>query len=462
MSIARIVTVGVALLALIALGAPPPAAAELKVSIGGYVKLDLEYQDKITSAGGNRALPAPQNTAFDRGPSGPGGPALSKDNVKSRNDQFILEAKETRFNLTATDKAGDVDLKGFIEVDFFGGLNPDGESNSLVSNAGVIRLRHAMAQGTMPWGAGKLTLLVGQFWHAFGYLEGPISRPSTVSFDLTPGLFAREPQVKLTFSIPFGKEWLNLIGAVSPNAVAFTPRATSVANAVCGVAGAFGCADHTRQEGQNIPSFTAKLQWLGSMFQAEVAGIATEVKGIDVTGQRIGELAYGLQGTAAVSLGPLRVAAHGDNLHGLNRHSTASFADAVFRGTGSPAVPATNAGIALIDTVGLWGGASYALTPTTSFNGIYDIRFADSSGHSGYGRDTGIGCAGIAGNPGAFAPANPACLDVVRLQAVHVNLLQKFWQRFQFGIEYQRQWVDAFRQNSGAQNLYHAAFWYFF
>lgn len=445
------VAVGLALLMLVALGAPP-ASAELKVSVGGYVKLDLEYQDKINSAGVNRALLAPSNVVFDQGPN--------KDKPRARNDQFIFEGKESRINITATDNVGGVVLKGFIEGDFFGaqGANTPFTTdttktgvfelqNSLGSNSGLFRLRHAFAQGTMPLGIGKLTILAGQFWHAFGNITD-LGPPPTVDFSSDTRLFVREPQLKLTYAIPVGKDTLNLIGAVSPEAVDVLRTDTRATSSLSTT------VDPKRQEGENVPAFTAKAQWMGSWVKAEVGGIFTQAKLIDLgsgtsqtasNSRRADKFAYGVQGTVHVPIGPLTLYGHADSLNGLSHHGNGSFSDVI----SVPLVGSTDDAIRLIRTVGVWGGASYKLTPTTSFNGLYEQRFAEASGFSGYGRPKPDG-------------TTNAQADLVRQQAIHVNLLQQFWGRFQFGLEFARKNKDAFRNNHGSSNTYHAAFWYFF
>ena len=61
-------------------GAPSPAAAELKVGVSGYVKLDIQYGDKLT---GEFPSPAPTDTPLDT--------ILVRDN-----EQTILRSEERR------------------------------------------------------------------------------------------------------------------------------------------------------------------------------------------------------------------------------------------------------------------------------------------------------------------------------------------------------------------------------
>jgi len=410
MTTGRGVLAGLTLLALTALSTPP-AFAELKVTIGGYVKLDLDYQDRINNAGVFRAFPAPREIVFDNGPG--------KDSARSRNGQFLVEVRETRFRFRATDKVGDIDLRGLIEVDFFAPV----DTSSLVTNSSVPRLRHAVAEGGTRLGPGTFTLLAGQWWSAFGH-NPSIFPPSTVNFRSQSRLFSRQPQLKLTYGLPFGTDTLNLIGAVQAQSVSFlrSPGLSGI--------------DATKKEGQDIPAFVGKLQWLGPLVRAEIAGIFSRAKGIAPGGQDEAESVYGLQGTLAVSIGQLTLSGHADSMNGINREANASLPDAVFKGVGR--------GVATINSVGFWGGVSYKLTPATTLNGLYEHRSADSSGHSGFGR-------------GAAART-----DLVRQQVLQVNALQQFWESFQFGLEYERAWIDAFRNNHGSVNIYRAGFWYFF
>jgi hypothetical protein len=105
--------------------------------------------------------------------------------------------------------------------------------------------------------------------------------------------------------------------------------------------------------------------------------------------------------------------------------------------------------VATINNWGFYLGPAYKLTPTTTFNAVYGFRTVDSSGHSGVGRTAG-----------PFG--NTALFDLAHQKSIHVNIMQQFWQRFQLGLEYERQWVDAFRNNSGSHNLYHGGLWFFF
>ncbi len=397
------------------LGSLVPAAAELKVTLGGYIKLDAAYQDSINTAGKFRVHPDPGSVVFDEGPG--------RDSARARNDQFLIETRQSRFHFTATDEVGDVKLKGFFQFDLFGGN--DDESNSLVSSSHQVRLRHAWASGEFPFAGATVTLMVGQNWSTF--MNSDIAPPDTIDFNGPAGqLFSRQPQARLTVGLPFGKNVLNLIGAVQAQSVNFTTTDVAVATAP-GISAA-------RQEGQNVPAFVGKVQWLSNFANAEVGGIWTQAKGIAPGGDRRSASVWGVQGSVNIPLGPLTIHLHGDRLDGISREANGDFPDAVF--TGQDVAP--------VRSTGAYAGVSYRLTPAVTFNGVYGIRWADDSGFSGFGRGT------------------ETATRQETQQSIHVNLLYKFWQRFQWGVEYERQWVEAFRASEGSHNIYRVAFWYFF
>ncbi len=410
----RVATGAGAILAVLLAGVAP-VAAELKVSIGGYVKLDAAYQDQLNTAGKFRVHPDPSSVVFDEGPG--------RDPARAENDQFLLESRQSRFHITATDEIGQVKLKGFFQFDLFGGN--DDESNSLVSSSHQPRIRHVYAQGEMPLGGTTLTLLVGQYWSTF--MNSDIAPPDTIDFNGPSGqLFSRQPQGRVTVGVPFGRSTLNLIAAVQAQSVNFTTTDVSSPTAA-GISAA-------RQEGQNVPAFVAKVQWLSDLANAEIGGIWSQAKGIAPGGDRESASVWGVQASLNIPIGPLTVHLHGDRIDGLNREANGDFPDAVF--TGDDVAP--------IRSTGGYAGVSYKLTPSATINAVYGIRQADDNGASGFGR-------------GAEAEVRQETQ-----QSIHVNLLHKFWQRFQWGVEYERQWVEAFRASEGSQNIYRVAFWYFF
>jgi len=404
---------------------PHTAFAQLTVNIGGYIKLDASFQDQINRSGRLRIAPSPADVVFDEGPG--------KDRPRANNGQFLFDAKQTRLRVSAADDIDDTKLTGLVEADFFGGSGND-DNTSTGPNSGIFRLRHAKADVTVPLGIGRLTLLGGQYWSAFQNIEVP--QPDLVDFNGPAGqLFARQPQLRLTYSIAVDpKTRLNLIGSVEAQAVNFLT--TDASDAQFNFATGGGPGGPARQEGQNVPAFVGKIQWLSPFVKAEVAGVASRAKGIAPTGQAESAMVWGVQGSVDIPAGPVTVFLHGDALNGLNRLANADYADAVFRGPGR--------GVATIMTFGGYAGLTYKPMPTTTLTGLYGLRTADPSATSGFGRGT------------------HAETDEVRQQSIHINVLQQFWTRFQIGLEYERLTVDAFRKNSGTENIYHAGLWLFF
>jgi len=397
----------------------------LKVSIDGYVKLDAAFQDQIDTAGRFRIAPAPPNVAFDEGPG--------RDPARAEQGQFLFDARQTRVRVRASDEFGDVGLRGLVEADFFGGSASD-DVTSTVSNSGVFRLRHAKGEMEIPLGPGHLTVLAGQWWSAFQNDEIPF--PNLVDFNGPAGqLFGRHPQVRLTYAIPFGeRRELRLIADAEAQTVNFldTGRSTPQFNFTT----ANGPGGPSRQEGQDLPALVGKIQWLSDVFRAEVAGIASRAKGFAPNGGSGSTFVYGLQGSLNIPIGALTVHLHADALHGMNRVANGDYPDAVFLGP--------KRGVAAIDTVGTYAGLSYKLTKTTTLDALYGFRGADPSGRSGFGR----------GSRGQT--------DLVRQESIHVNVLQQLFGRVQVGLEYERLMIEAFRNNSGSENIYHAAVWFFF
>ena len=105
-----------------------------------------------------------------------------------------------------------------------------------------------------------------------------------------------------------------------------------------------------------------------------------------------------------------------------------------------------------VESTGFYFGATYNLTKDTSVTGMYGWAEADE----------------IPGSAAACtaAGATPAsCVTGFGLEthtSLHLNIIHKFWQRWQAGLEYRRFDVEAFNGTSGDVNLVHGALWFFF
>lgn len=221
-------------------GAPSPAAAELKVGVSGYVKLDVQYGDKIT---GSLPSPGPSDTPLDPPAAGA---------AENGNSQTIIDARQSRLRVTFSDEVAGVKMSGRIETDFF-----TGDGNALVSNSRHLRLRHAFARADHPSG---FSLLAGQYWSLF--MNSDIAQPDLVDFNGPAGqLFARQPQLRVGYRTPLAPGALLFEAAIEKH---------SVATAAGGDLGS-PLVTESQGMGQTSPLFAGKVSWLGGPVQAEAA-----------------------------------------------------------------------------------------------------------------------------------------------------------------------------------------------
>ncbi len=227
MARARPVVTSVLFAASAVLWSSPTIAAEVK--LGGYVKLDAIWSDKIAGggnggaaevAGGPSAVPLDSQPQFDNG-------------------DFNLEVRQTRLNVTGTAEADRIELRGFVEGDFF-----TSEGNRNVSNSRGMRLRHAYAEATTPTG---LFLLAGQTWSTFMNLA--TAAPDTIDFNGPAGqLFNREPQLR----VGWRSGAITVVGAVESHSVS-------------------GPDASTLNQSQELPLFVAKAIWGTDLLTVEAA-----------------------------------------------------------------------------------------------------------------------------------------------------------------------------------------------
>lgn len=400
MKIEKWVAPGLALLFAAGLsGAPSPAGAELKVGVSGYVKLDIQYGDKQTGE-----LPSP----------GPSSTPLDTDPVKD-NSQTIIDGRQSRLRATFSDEVAGVKLSGAIETDFF--TKDAADSPGLAtSNSARLRLRHAFARADHPSG---FFLLAGQWWSLF--MNETIAQPQLVDFNGPAGqIFARQPQLRLGYKMPLAQGMGNLVFEADVEKH-FTDNLGDPA------------VVESRGEGQTVPLVAGKITWLHPRFGIEVAGAISESEVILTGGADTSETAWGVQVSAQANIiDPLTVFAHFHTQEGLGRVLNGDFGNAVIL-TG-----ATD--LQNIETVGWYAGASFKLTPDTSINGVFGWHEADEI--------TGAG--GLTGT------------SLETQQSIHVNIIHKFWQRWQAGLEYRRFDVEAFDGTDGDVNFVHGALWFFF
>jgi Gram-negative porin len=163
------------LLATAQAAAAPPAAPTVKV--GGYIRLDAQYEDRDTAAA---PYPGLKDTPW-------------KDDANRGHGQFIIDSRVTRFRIDANEDLQDVKLKGRIEADF-----NTTEGNSLAFNSRRLRLRYAYMEAKHRSG---LFLLAGQYDNPLSNTD--VGQPALVDFNGPAGqLYTRQPQIRGGFALP--------------------------------------------------------------------------------------------------------------------------------------------------------------------------------------------------------------------------------------------------------------------
>jgi len=326
----------------VALVAAGPAAAA--VSVSGYVKLDVQYSDKIMVTG----VPA-------SGAPSPGVAATPLDTDKERdNKQTILDARQSRIRVTFDDTVGGVKMSGRIESDFY-----TGDGNALTSNSRHLRLRHAFARADHPSG---FFLLAGQFWSI--WMNDTIAQPNLVDFTGPAGqAIARQPQLRVGWRNPMGPMGtLVLEGGVEKHSVRDLGSAA---------------VNEAQGEGQRTPLLVGKVSWLHSIFQAESALAVGNNTVVLAGGDDETKSAWAFQVSAQATITPVTLFAHYQNQKGLGRLINGDFLTA--------GLTAANK-LENIESQGFYVGASFALSPDTSINAVLGWAKAD--------QDTSIGFTG--------------------------------------------------------------------
>jgi len=167
---------------------------ETSVKLGGYAKLDAIYND--VSAGDNSVA----DQLFL--------PSLSipLESTNPDDNQMVLHARQTRFNVGTTTDTAYGKLNTFFEGDFFG--------TGTSANTADFRVRHAYGE------LGKL--LAGQTWSTFEIMD---SLPDTLDFGGPAAqTFMRQGQIRWTE--PFA--WGSLQFAVEDPSATFDDNTTTV------------------------------------------------------------------------------------------------------------------------------------------------------------------------------------------------------------------------------------------
>jgi hypothetical protein len=161
------------------------ATSRWDVSIGGFVKADFGYADQGASA--DSYLPARKSG--------------SSENVYDEYGNYYNAAGETRLNflIKGPDTWG-AKSSGFIEGDF--------RPTSTGTSYGLFSLRHAYMKFEWP----KTSLLIGQTWQPWGYLNSYVYLNASDLLIFNRG--QRQPQITLTRKLT--KELSGTISLFSP------------------------------------------------------------------------------------------------------------------------------------------------------------------------------------------------------------------------------------------------------
>jgi hypothetical protein len=383
-------------LLLLTAGALRALHADLKVDVYGYVKLDIQYNSKNT---GSFPSPSPTSVPLDT-------------NKAAQHGELLLDARESRIGVKATDTYKKIKLLGVVEGDFF-----TGSGNAIVSNSRGFRLRQAYMRGELP---SSLFLLAGQYWSLF--MNSEIAQPNLVDFNGPVGaLFARQPQLRIGYTKKMGPRWGDLLMQADIEKHAFN---------TLGIVDAATDTDTSQGSGQRLPVFVAKLSWLLKHFQIEIAGagskstVVKNLKGAQTQGG-----VWGVQSSAQYTWKKITLYGSIHHVDGLECLANEDFIDAVL----------LNGRIRFVKSNGWYVGGAYNFTPQTSFNIVRGWEKASKIAHSAF-----------SGNA------------VGHYWSIHANILHQFWERWQTGIEFERFEERAFDGTFGDVNIYHFALWYFF
>lgn len=278
--------------------AAPALAGEL--TWGGYVKLDALWTNKMVDSG--------------YGPTGV--PINEPDRDHST---LLLDAKESRLNITGTEEVDGVKLMGFIEGDFWG--------------SSVFRLRHAYGKASL---ANGLSVIAGQTWSNF--IPAAVATPETIDFNgAAAQLFGRPAQLRLTYDLA--------APAISASA-----------------------SVESHGSDQNVPLVTARAVWAPAPVTVELTGAVTQNRATSGDEERK-NTAWGASASAQVALGPVTAYGHLQTLNGL----TGLVGNGDFPDTGVSLDDEDNPIFDSIENIRSWGwetGLTCTLG-TTTFNLLY-------------------------------------------------------------------------------------------
>jgi hypothetical protein len=417
----------------LAVGGAVAEAAELK--FGGYAKLDLifrRYQQ-------NQDLADPGSVPI-------------KGNDPTKFTEFRIHARQTRLNLTLTEKIGETNLKGFIEGDFFGVTG-----TQTVSNSDSFRLRHAFGEVTFPTGT---TILAGQTWSSVMSLPALVD---TVDFNGPTGsAFVRQAQLRVTQKL--NPNWSVVFGIENPeffipSSVVLPPGTSKGAVAGSGT-GAGGATSSTTAD--IAPDLVGKVAWTHPRWgTVEARGLLRFLRAKTPVS---GDSNTGITGAGGLA-GRLNLWKGGEDREfyvlfesligtGVGRYTLAVGPDAIVEADG--------------DVEGVLGytgtaGFEFRVTKQLKFHTVFGWEYFDDNADLVNGIGFGlprVDAAGTIGSPGTGGGNR-------RSLSVHAGAWYRLFDRYRIGLEYI--WMDrriygaaASGDNQGENHTVQAAVQFFF
>lgn len=328
------------------------------------------------------------------------------DGDKERNHpMLLLDARQSRFTFNASDTLGGVEMRARLECDFY-----TAGGSGLSSNSRLPRLRHAYMRGDHPSG---LFILAGQ---TESLLVNDSAQPDLVDYIGPAGqIFAREPQLRVGYKRALSKPLGKLLFEANIEKNATDDLGSTRINEAQG-------------QGQIFPLYTGRISWISDRFHLEAGVAAARNDVVFEGGRRAAGNAFAVAASGQLSLGPVTFFGHYHHVDGLSRLAYGDFPTAFTVGTR----------LNNVKTDGFYAGATWEVTKGTGVNGAVgwhkaaEIKGSDFTGDA-LGKHTSI----------------------------HVNVIQKFWERWQVGLEYRRYDVEAFNGRQGHVNGALAAVWFF-
>lgn len=402
-------------LLLFVLAAPVPALAA--VSVSGYVLTLIKWEDKICC----HELPRLGVASVPLDP--PVGPK------ELDNNQFSIDARQTRFWVSWTDDVQGIKMSGRVEVDF---NSTDG--NALTSNSRHLRLRIAHARADHPSGfyflAGQTYSIVNTQDIAF-LGKYAIDEFNSAGHNLSGW---RQPAIQggWTTKMPVGS--LTLAASVEKNST-----------------GNLGSTlvDESQGEGQETPAFGGRITWDSPIVRIQGGGLVAKETVTFTGGHQENETAWVVFADTEVKPLPgLTLFGHVHTQKGLGRGEG---------GAGDfPSIGVTSAGkLELVKATAFYVGVAFVPPglPNTQLDAYYGWAKADEEKSIGF---TGDFCPTVAVN----IATGGACHK--KDQSYHVNVRQRFWQRWLFGLEYKHYKIETFAGTKGDVNFVEGAIYYFF